>query len=174
VKFRGIVLLAEEGHSVQSCCELFDVSTSGYYDWKSRGPSARSKANESLKTQIKEIHKDSKGTYGSPRIKASLERQGQKVGEDRVAKLMREENIRARQKKAFVPKTTVNNPEDKKSERLFKIGKSSAWHAISGRICRFQGQILGRSKNISLLMNRVNNISEVVPRVNFIKLAAFH
>lgn len=121
MKFRGIVLLAEEGHSVQSCCELFDVSTSGYYDWKSRGPSARSKANESLKTQIKEIHKDSKGTYGSPRIKASLERQGQKVGEDRVAKLMREENIRARQKKAFVPKTTVNNPEDKKSERLFKI-----------------------------------------------------
>ncbi len=121
MKYRGIVLLAEEGHSIQSCCELFDVSTSGYYDWKSRGPSARSMANESLKTQIKEIHKESKGTYGSPRIKASLERQGQKIGEDRVAKLMIEENIRACQKKAFVPKTTVNNPDDKKSERLFKI-----------------------------------------------------
>lgn len=121
MKYRGIVLLSAEGHSVQSCCELFDVSTSGYYDSKSRGPSARSKANEALKTQIKQIHKDSKGTYGSPRIKASLERKGQKVGEDRVAKLMREENIRARQKKAFVPKTTVNNPEDKKSERLYKI-----------------------------------------------------
>lgn len=96
MKYRGIVLLSSEGHSVQSCCELFDVSTSGYYDWKSRDPSARSKANETLKIKIKEIHKESKGTYGSPRIKASLERQGQKVGEDRVAKLMREENIKAR------------------------------------------------------------------------------
>lgn len=121
MKFRGIVLLAEEGHSVQTCCELFDVSTSGYYDWKSRGPSSRAVANEAIKTQIKEIHKESKGTYGSPRIKASLERRGQHGGEDRVVKVMKEENIRARQKKAFVPKTTVNNPEDKKSERLFKI-----------------------------------------------------
>lgn len=121
MKYRGIVLLSEEGHSVQACCELFDVSTSGFYDWRSRGPSMRQRANESLKAQIKEIHKESKGTYGSPRIKAALQRDGHKVGEDRVAKLMREEKIRARQKKAFVPRTTINNPEDKKSERLFKI-----------------------------------------------------
>jgi putative transposase len=121
VKYRGIVLLAEEGHSAQACCELFEVSTSGFYDWRGRVPSARQMANETLKTEIKAIHQESRQTYGSPRIKAALERRGHKVGEDRVAKLMREENIRARQKKAFVPKTTVNNPEDKKSERLFKI-----------------------------------------------------
>jgi transposase InsO family protein len=121
VKYRGIVLLADEGHPVQTCCELFDVSTSGFYDWRDRGPSTRQAANEALKTEIKAIHQESKGTYGSPRIKAALERKGQKVAEDRVAKLMREQNIRARQKKAFVPKTTVNNPGDQKSERLFKI-----------------------------------------------------
>ena len=121
MKYRGIVLLSGEGHSVHACCELLDVSTSGFYDWKSRGPSSRQVANEALKSQIKEIHKESKGTYGSPRITAALHRKGQDIGEDRVAKLMKENGIRARQKKAFVPKTTVNNPEDKKSERLFKI-----------------------------------------------------
>ena len=121
MKFRGIVLLSEEGHSVQLCCELLNVSTSGFYDWKGRLPSKRQTENELLKSEIKEIHKESKSTYGSPRIKAALWKKGHYPGKDRVAKLMKEENIRARQKKAFVPKTTVNNPSDKKSDRLFKI-----------------------------------------------------
>jgi transposase InsO family protein len=121
VKFRGIVLLSDEGHSVQLCCELLNVSPSGFYDWKSRLPSKRQRENELLKSEIKEIHKESKGTYGSPRIKAALEDKGHHIGKDKVAKLMKEENIRARQKRAFVPKTTVNNPSDKKSDRLFKI-----------------------------------------------------
>jgi transposase InsO family protein len=121
VKYRGIVLLSEEGHAVETCCELLSVSASGFYDWRKRLPSKRQTANEALKKEITEIHKDSKGTYGSPRIKAALERDGHTVGKDRVAKLMREEGIKARQKKAFVPKTTVNNPSDIKSERIFKI-----------------------------------------------------
>lgn len=121
MKYRGIVLLSEEGHPVQLCCELLTVSTSGFYDWKSRLPSKRQRENEVLKSEIKEIHKVSKETYGSPRIKAALEAKGHFAGKDKVAKLMREENIRARQKKAFVPKTTINNPSDRKSERLFKI-----------------------------------------------------
>lgn len=121
MKYRGIILLCEEGHSIHICCELLNVSTSGFYDWRKRLPSQRETANNALKVEIKAIHEESKKTYGSPRIRASLERIGHKVGKDRVAKLMREENIKARQKKAFVPKTTVNNPSDKKSERLFKI-----------------------------------------------------
>lgn len=121
MKFRGIVLLSDEGHSVQLCCELLNVSPSGFYDWKSRLPSKRQRENELLKSEIKEIHKESKGTYGSPRIKAALEDKGHHIGKDKVAKLMKEENIKARQKRAFVPKTTVNNPSDKKSDRLFKI-----------------------------------------------------
>lgn len=124
MKYRGIVLLSDEGHSVEICCELLGVSTSGFYDWKKRLPSKRERANQAMKTEIREIHKESKGTYGSPRIKASLEKRGHSVGKDRVAKLMKEEGIRARQKKAFVPKTTVNNPSDIKSERIFKIEKT--------------------------------------------------
>jgi putative transposase len=121
VKFSRIEKLAREGHSVTTCCSLFMVSSSGYYDWQNRLPSQRERENEVLKSEIKVIHLKSKKTYGSPRIKASLERQGKKISKDKVAKLMREEGLNARRKRAFIPKTTINNPNEKKAERLFKI-----------------------------------------------------
>ena len=124
MKYQGIVLLSEKGHSIKLCCDLLDVSASGFYDWKKRPPSKRKIENENLKKEIKEIYKISKKTYGSPRIRASLVRIGKKVGKDRVAKLMKEENLSARSKKRFVPRTTVNNPLDKKSDRVFKIEKN--------------------------------------------------
>ena len=121
MKYRGIVLLADEGHSIQLCCELLNVSRAGFYDWRDRLPSKRKLENEALADKIKKIHKESKGTYGSPRIKEVLGNEGDFVGKDRVARLMKENDIRGKQKKAFVPKTTINNPSDKKSERVFKI-----------------------------------------------------
>jgi transposase InsO family protein len=124
VKYRGIVLLKTEGHSVSLCCELLDVSSSGFYDWRKRLPSNRKIKNGEIKAKILNIFSDSKKTYGSPRIKAALERSGDLVGKDRVARLMKEEGLEARRKKAFRPKTTINNPSDKKSERVFKIEKT--------------------------------------------------
>jgi len=121
VKYKGIVLLGSEGHSISHCCELLDVSSSGFYDWKKRLPSNRKIKNGEIKAKILNIFSDSRKTYGSPRIKAALERAGDVVGKDRVARLMKEEGLEARRKKAFRPKTTINNPSDKKSERVFKI-----------------------------------------------------
>jgi transposase InsO family protein len=121
MKYRGIVLLKTEGHSVSLCCELLDVSSSGFYDWRKRLPSNRKIKNSEIKAKILNIFSDSRKTYGSPRIKAALERSGDLVGKDRVARLMKEEGLEARRKKAFRPKTTINNPSDKKSERVFKI-----------------------------------------------------
>lgn len=121
MKYRGIVLLKTEGHSISLCCELLDVSSSGFYDWRKRLPSNRKIKNGEIKAKIINIFGDSRQTYGSPRIKAALERSGDFVGKDRVARLMKEEGLEARRKKAFRPKTTINNPSDKKSERVFKI-----------------------------------------------------
>lgn len=121
MKYKGIVLLGSEGHSISHCCELLDVSSSGFYDWKKRLPSNRKIKNGEIKAKILNIFSDSRKTYGSPRIKAALERAGDVVGKDRVARLMKEEGLEARRKKAFRPKTTINNPSDKKSERVFKI-----------------------------------------------------
>jgi len=121
VKYRGIVLLKKEGHSISLCCELLDVSSSGFYDWRKRLPSNRKLKDGELKAKILDIFSDSKKTYGVPRIKAALKREGELVGKDKVARLMKEEGLEARRKKAFRPKTTINNPSDKKSERIFKI-----------------------------------------------------
>jgi transposase InsO family protein len=121
VKYKGIVLLGNEGHHISLCCELLSVSSSGFYDWRKRLPSDRNIKNGEIKAKIIDIFSDSKKTYGSLRIKAALAKSGEIVGKDRVARLMKEEGLEARRKKAFRPKTTINNPSDKKSDRIFKI-----------------------------------------------------
>ena len=121
MKQRGIVLLKEEGHPVQKCCQLLKVSTTGLYRWRKRLPSKRRTRKALLKGKIRKTFEDSKSTYGSPRIHKKLQQNGHKVGENTVANLMAEEGLRARRKRGFRPKTTQNNPNDRKSARVFKI-----------------------------------------------------
>ena len=61
--------------------------------------SARGQADSELLPEIRAIHKESSGTYGSPRVTESLRRQGHHVGKNRVARLMRQESITARFKR---------------------------------------------------------------------------
>jgi len=77
-------------------CDFYEVSRSGYYAWKTRGPSARDEENAALLEIIQTIHKDSLGTYGSPRIAEVLQQQGYGYGENRIARLMQENGIVAR------------------------------------------------------------------------------
>ncbi len=56
---------------------------------------------------IQEVHTRSRGTYGSPRVHAQLERNGERCGEDKVARLMRQYGIRAKTRKKF--KATTNS-----------------------------------------------------------------
>jgi putative transposase len=121
VKYRGLVLLKNEGHSIKRSCELLKVSYSGFYDWIKRRPSQRQERDGRLKAKILSIFGNSKEAYGSPRIQKKLKRDGEIVGKDKVAQLMREEGLSAKKKKAFRPKTTINNPNMKKSPRIFKI-----------------------------------------------------
>ena len=61
-------------------CRVLGVSRSGYYAWVQRPVSAREVANQALSQHIKEIHQQSRETYGSPRIQAELAAQGLKCG----------------------------------------------------------------------------------------------
>ena len=79
--------------SIQSMCNIYGVSRSGYYTWHNRKPSARDKANQSLAKKIKHLHLKSFGIYGSPRITKKLQRQGIHVSENRVARIMQSERI---------------------------------------------------------------------------------
>lgn len=87
-------------------CATFAVSRSGYYAWRERLPSIRRRRDEALKGLIKEIHKQSRATYGSPRVHATLREQGQVVSRKRVARLMRQNQQCGRQCRRFVPCTT--------------------------------------------------------------------
>ena len=70
-------------------CRLLDVSTSGYYAWQQRPPSARAQADAALQARIETIHSNSRGTYGVPRIHAELSAEGVRVGRKRIYRLMR-------------------------------------------------------------------------------------
>jgi putative transposase len=75
--------------SVSLQCELLGVSESGYWAWVKRPPSDRALYDAWLTERIRAVHAASKGRYGSPRVHAMLHRQGIRVGEKRVARLMR-------------------------------------------------------------------------------------
>lgn len=103
---------AKSGHSILELCELLEVSTSGYYDWATREPSRRKKSDAELRCKIIEIHKSSRHTYGSPRIRQVLEKEGTRCGKKRVARLMKENNIKGAQKARFRPKTTDSRHDE--------------------------------------------------------------
>ena len=82
--------------AVKLMCSALEVSTSGYYAWRDRPRSARAQANHQLLGQIRDAHRRSRCNYGSPRITRELRAQGHCVGENRIARLMRAAQIRAK------------------------------------------------------------------------------
>ncbi|OLT11705.1 hypothetical protein BJF79_23575 [Actinomadura sp. CNU-125] len=71
-------------------CRVLNVSTSGYYDWLGRPEPPRALRNKELTKMIREIHADSRGSYGSPRVHAELTLGlGERVNRKRVERLMR-------------------------------------------------------------------------------------
>jgi transposase InsO family protein len=91
-------------------CRQLKVSTSGYYAWEARPVSQRQQDDERLLPKIKDAHKASRGTYGSPRIHDDLTEQGETVGRHRVARLMHENGIAARPLKKF--RNTTDSKHD--------------------------------------------------------------
>lgn len=77
-------------------CRLYGVTRPGYYAWRKRGPSARAQEDATLVQEIVRVHAASRCIYGSPRVHRKLERQGVRVGKNRVARLMRRHGIKAR------------------------------------------------------------------------------
>ena len=93
MKFR-MIQRCRDAFSIRLMCRCLQVSASGYYGWAARVPSARTQENARLLTRIRQLHADSDGVIGSPRIWEDLRYAGERCGRHRVARLMRRAGLR--------------------------------------------------------------------------------
>lgn len=82
-------------------CKLYGVTRGGFYAWQSRQPSARTNEDARLTERIRQIHAQSRGNYGSPRVARQLQREGVMVGRRRAARLMREAGLQGRSARRY-------------------------------------------------------------------------
>jgi len=99
-------------------CKGLGVSTSGYYAWRGRPPSEREMANRDLTRRIKKAFEESGETYGSPRIYQVMRKLGLICSQNRVARLMRVEELRAKQTRRRRSTTKRNKSHQAAPNRL--------------------------------------------------------
>src|ERR1700738_3486351 len=92
---------AKNEFPVHRLCGVLGVSQSGYFAWKDRPGSRRQRDDLVLLAHVRSAFALSNGTYGSPRMTRELQDSGLAVGRRRTARLMRENGLRARQKRRF-------------------------------------------------------------------------
>jgi len=119
---------------------MLNVTRSGYYAWRGRSASRRQQEDQKLLVRIRHIHDKSHGIYGSPRITATLHRQGVPVSKKRVARLMQENQLvgRIHSKKGWMPvvnqaiKKQVNRrlstPAPRRPNQIWVGDVTYIWH----------------------------------------------
>lgn len=116
---------------VGKMCKVFNVSKSAFYAVINYLPTTRHNENRMLLREIRRIHFQSKASYGSPRITEELNARGFKVSRPRVARLMRQNRIRAVHAKKFVVTTDSKHKypvvENKLDRNFSASAKGEAW-----------------------------------------------
>jgi transposase InsO family protein len=110
VKFAFIAAEKADAEPAARWCRVLGVSRSGYYAWRRRPESRRSREDRRLGVLVGEAHERSRRTYGSPRVHAELAEQGERVSRKRVVRLMQEQNLRARVRRRFKHTTDSDHP----------------------------------------------------------------
>jgi putative transposase len=90
-------------------CEALGASAQGFYSWRSRPASEQQRRRDALLVQVRAVHAEVKGRYGSPRIAAELRARGVPCCVNTVAKLMRDNDIRAKTARKFRNTTDSNH-----------------------------------------------------------------
>jgi transposase InsO family protein len=94
---------------VRVLCNALEVSAAGYYAWLRRPPSFQEQRREALLVLIRDIHAQAKGRYGSPRVHAALAGRDGARSVNTVARIMRDNDIRAKSARKFKCRTTDSN-----------------------------------------------------------------
>lgn len=108
MKYKFVVRHRDK-YAVSRMCAMLGISRSSYYAWRKRKPSQREHYMQILLGRIREIHKLSRKTYGSPRVHAELKRQGIACNQKTVARLMRLDGIQGQRKRRRVTTTDSNH-----------------------------------------------------------------
>ena len=101
----------EKTWPIRLMCQVLDVSSSAYYDWRRRPESAQAQSNSVLDSEICQIYDEHKQRYGGPRITEELKDRGFHCSENRVARRMTRLGLKGIQAKKF--KRTTDSKHDK-------------------------------------------------------------
>lgn len=114
-------------YTLKDLCTALRVPRSSYYAWRQRVPGSRELENQRLRQALDKLFVASRKLYGSPRLTVSLQRAGIACSRNRVARHMRALKLKARQKRAFQPKTTDSrHPHPIAPNRLASVAKPQA------------------------------------------------
>jgi putative transposase len=107
-----------ERFGVEPICRILGVSASAYYQRATGERSERSVEDERLTARIREVHEQNFECYGYPRVWHELRREGEDVGRDHVARLMRQAGIRGAKRRGKPWRTTIPDPNARKRPDL--------------------------------------------------------
>jgi transposase InsO family protein len=99
----------EDHCAVRMMCRVMRVSSSGYYDWRDRGPSSREQARKQLDGQVAQAFAAEKGRAGTPRLRRRLSKQGCMAGRHQVAQSLRRQGLRAKGGRKYKATTNSNH-----------------------------------------------------------------
>jgi hypothetical protein len=117
---------------VEKMATILGVSRCGYYEFLGRKCSKRALENQKLASEIKEVHKQSRGLYGSPRIHAELKKRGANCSRKKVASLMKQEKIQAKMRKKWKRTTQQSKKVVVIARRFLKLSERPP--SVSGKI----------------------------------------
>ena len=99
-------------YSIADMCGALRVTRSGYHAWMRRVPGPRAQTDARLLPLIQQAHKESRQTYGSPRIRSWLRQRGQRCGRTRISRLMRTHGLSSRLRRRFRPVSLTDSNHD--------------------------------------------------------------
>ena len=102
----GVIRSLAGQHPVRKLCRTLGVARSACHAAQKKEERPRAKENARLRTRARELFAATGGIYGRPRLTVALRRAGERRGRHRVARLMAQAGLRARQKRRFRPRTT--------------------------------------------------------------------
>ena len=120
MRYEAIRKMSEEEIPTRVACSVSGVSPSSYYSWRRRPVSERSLEDEGLKAKILHIHRESRGTYGEPRLRRSLLKMGVSCEKSRLGRLMKEAGVCGVGKRRFRVQTTDSKHGLPIAPRLFQ------------------------------------------------------